>query len=125
MPTNIPRLSLLPAGSRDVHAAELLASRRMDDLCDELAGDRGRIIVFDSSPLLLTTESVVLASKVGQVVLVVRANSTPRQAVLAAVEKLDLNKAVTCILSQTYGSAVGLAYGDYGEYGDYGHYGAS
>ena len=79
MPTDIPRLSLLPAGSRDVHATELLASKRMDELCTKLsADDPGRIVVFDSSPLLLTTEAGVLASKVGQIVLVVRANETPQ-----------------------------------------------
>ena len=113
MPTNIEGLSLLPAGSRDPHASELLASSRMDTICDQLAKEQGRMIVFDSSPLLLTTEAVALASKVGQIALVVRANSTPRQAVRSAVERLDPSKAVSCILNQSYRTETGLDYGDY------------
>lgn len=113
MSTNIPGLFLLPAGSNDPHASELLASRRMDELCEELAAIKGRMFVFDSSPLLLTTEAAVLGSKVGQVALVVRANDTPRQAVLAALEKLDSGNAVACILNQTYGAGLGFEYGDY------------
>jgi protein-tyrosine kinase len=116
MPTDIHGLSLLPAGSHDPHASELLASNRMDKLCNELARETGRMIVFDSSPLLLTTEAVALASKVGQVALVVHANSTLRQAVLAAVEKIEPNKAVACILNQTYRTEFGFDYGDY-QYG--------
>lgn len=121
MPTDVPGLSLLPAGARDPNASELLASRRMDELCLELsAGDVGRMIVFDSSPLLLTTEASVLASKIGQVVVVVRANETPREAVLAALEKLDPEKAIGCVLNQSRGaveSSEAYGYGYYG-YGD-------
>lgn len=118
MPTDVPGLSLLPAGTHDPHASELLASRRMDELCLELsADDGGRIIVFDSSPLLLTTEAPVLASKVGQILVVVRANDTPRQAVLAALEKLDPEKAIGCVLNQSWTAMEqGATYG-YGQYG--------
>jgi exopolysaccharide/PEP-CTERM locus tyrosine autokinase len=117
MPTDIPGLSLLPSGSRDPHASELLASKRMDDLCAQLStsAGAGRVIVFDSSPLLLTTEAAVLASKVGQVVVVVRANDTRQQAVLAALEKLDQTKAIGCVLNQSWGTPE--------HEGSYGHYG--
>jgi exopolysaccharide/PEP-CTERM locus tyrosine autokinase len=124
MPTDVPGLSLLPAGTRDEHASELLASKRMDELCASLAAAAGRIIVFDSSPLLLTSEAGAVAMEVGQIVVVVRANETPRGAVLAALEKLDSSKAVACILNQGYGSLPGLEYGGYGDYGDYGDYGS-
>jgi exopolysaccharide/PEP-CTERM locus tyrosine autokinase len=119
MPTDVPGLSLLPSGARDPHASELLASRRMDELCAELSSDgASRIVVFDSSPLLLTTEAAVLASKVGQVVVVVRANETPQQAVLAALEKLDPTKAIGCVLNQSWGASEHAdGYGYYG-YGD-------
>jgi len=119
MPTDVPNLSLLPCGGHDAHASELLASKRMDEICDQLSSERaGRVIVFDSSPLLLTTESPVLASKVGQVVVVVRANETPQHAVLAALEKLDPTKAIGCVLNQSYGApelADGYGYYGYGE----------
>lgn len=117
MPTDMPGLSLLPAGSLDPHASELLASNRMDELCESLAARAGLIVVFDSSPLLLTTESAVLGSQVGQIALVVRANSTPQQAVQAALDKLEPTKAIACILNQSYGTDLGLEYGDYHSYG--------
>jgi protein-tyrosine kinase len=115
MPTDVPGFSLLPAGSHDHHASELLASRRMDELCAELSGRPGRMVVFDSSPLLLTTEAAVLASKVGQVLFVVKANQTPQEAVKAALEKVDHAKAIGCVLNQSWGTeAAAEGYGYYG-----------
>jgi protein-tyrosine kinase len=101
MPTEVPRLSLLPAGRLQDDAPELLASDKMRDLCAKLSGaDRHRMIIFDSSPLLLTSEAVFLGGQVGQVALVVKANSTPPQAVQSALEKLDRSKPISCVLNQ-------------------------
>lgn len=118
MDTNIPHLSFLPAGSRDPSAPELLASRRMSELCEELAKETGRMFLFDSSPLLLTTEAEVLATQVGQIAVVVRADKTPRQAVLDALAKLDAHKAIACILNQADRAEAELAYGAYQSYGE-------
>jgi len=117
MPTDVPGLSILPAGAREEHAAELLASKRMDELCQSLTMSPGRIIVFDSAPLLLASEAAALAPHVGQIVVVVRANDTPRQAVADAIEKLDASKPIACVLNQTYGAESALEYGQYGDYG--------
>jgi exopolysaccharide/PEP-CTERM locus tyrosine autokinase len=119
MPTDIPGLSLLPAGDHDINSSELLASRRMKEFCLELSSsDVGRIIIFDSSPLLLTTEAVALASQVGQIAMVVKANSTPQHAVAAALDKLDPEKAINCVLNQTSGEDLSESYGYYGSYGE-------
>lgn len=117
MPTDVPGFSLLPAGTRDPRASELLASRRMDELCGALsAGDAARMVIFDSSPLLLTTEAVALSAHVGQIAVVVRANETRREAVAAALERLDEAKAISCILNR---HAEGGEHPDgYGYYGD-------
>lgn len=121
MPTDIPGFAFVSAGTEGVDASELLASKRMDDLCASLALGRGRMVVFDSSPLLLTSESAALAAQVGQITLVVRANETPQQAVMAAIEKLDRDKAVACILNRSISSGLGLGSTDgYGSYGAYG-----
>ena len=118
MPTDVPGFSLLPAGSHDQHASELLASRRMDEICAELSSRGGRMVVFDSSPLLLTSEAPVLASKVGQVVFVVKANQTPHDAVTAALAKVDQTKAIGCVLNQSWGAeATSEGYGYYGHSG--------
>lgn len=122
MPSDVPGFSFLPAGSRDQHASELLASKRMDELCTELAADRvGRVVVFDSGPLLLTTEGAVTASSVGQIVFVVKANETPQSAVMAALDKLDPAKAIGCVLNQSWRASTmteGYGYYGYGSEGD-------
>jgi protein-tyrosine kinase len=119
MPTNIPRLSLLPAGSREERAAEFLSSARMANVCEALAsGDPHRIVLFDSPPLLQAAEAPALAAQLGQILLVVRANHTARQAVLAAIHHLDPSKAINLLLNQAEGRERPARYGH--EYGDYG-----
>jgi protein-tyrosine kinase len=116
--TNIDGLTVLPLGSANEHSAELLASSRMSALCDRLASSaQQRIVVFDSPPLLLTTESVILSSHMGQIVLVVGANKTPQRAVLEAIEKLDQDKAIGLVLNRADEGGEGMGYGSYAAYG--------
>jgi receptor protein-tyrosine kinase len=77
--TNVPKLSILPAGRRSAMSTELLASAAMERLLISLATEQpDRVVIFDAPPLLLTNEAKVLASRLGQVVLVVHASRTPR-----------------------------------------------
>ena len=116
--TNVEGLSILPLGGIDAQAAELLASDRMRDVCDQLATDvTGRIAVFDSSPLLLTTESTILSHQVGQIVVVVQAGRTPQAAVTEAVAKLDASKPIGLVLNRVSPRAKASSYGGYGFYG--------
>jgi len=88
--TNVNKLSVLCAGSAHARTTELLASDAMDALLDEIAQRYpDRIVVFDSPPLLVTTEARVLASHMGQVVLVIEADKTPQSAVRHALATLD------------------------------------
>ncbi len=73
-------------------------------------------MVFDSSPLLLTTDSRVLANSVGQVLIVVRAGGTPRSAITEAIAALPESKRVGLVLNQFAGSSAANYYG-YGSYG--------
>jgi protein-tyrosine kinase len=112
LPTDVPGLSILPSGRRSETATELLASHRMEETVSYLASsDPSRIVLIDSPPLLLTSESRVLAHCVGQVVIVVRADSTPQQAVLDAIDHLDEGKAVSLVLNQSKTSNPGYYYG--------------
>src|SRR5690606_14943643 len=78
--TNIDKLKLLTAGRHHPNATELLASGAMRDLLDEMSSRYSdRIIIFDSPPLLATTESRVLATQMGQVVVVVESGKTTQQ----------------------------------------------
>lgn len=115
--TNVERLYLLPLGTQGEDAAELLASARMTDLCAWLSSGRDApIVIFDSSPLLLTTESVILSGQIGQAVVVVKAHTTPRSAVTDALSKIDTTVAIGLILNGSNAEEHGLHYGDYGQY---------
>lgn len=113
--TDIPRLSVLPAGRWSDQATELLSSERMRALCDELATRYAdRIILFDSPPLLAAPEAQAIGAVVGQVVLVVAENLTAREDVRAALSLLDQSKAVNAILNKSRSGAKGGYYGGYG-----------
>ncbi|WP_018861156.1 XrtA-associated tyrosine autokinase [Thioalkalivibrio sp. ALJ3] len=87
--TSIENLSVLPAGRPHGRSTEILASDAMRTLLDELH-DRyqDRIILFDSPPLLATSEPGVLAAGMGQVVMVVDADRTPAASVENAMQQL-------------------------------------
>lgn len=115
--TNVPKLSLLPAGTPCVNSTELLASTAMDQLLDELSGRYpDRIVVFDAPPLLPTTECQVLATRVGQVVMAVAAEQTPQSAVTQAFAALESCPVVLSVLNKCTTPALVKSYG-YGGYG--------
>ena len=112
--TNVPKLTLLPAGSRNDRSTELLASEAMEHLLGELAGRYpDRVIVFDAPPLLVTTEARVLASRMGQVVLVVESSRTSRKAVHQALSSLEQCPIVMTLLNKSRSPDRGHGYGDY------------
>lgn len=122
--TDVPGLSILPAGSRAAGATELLASARMAELFQRLlAADPRRMVLLDSSPLLVTSEARELVKYVGQVLLVVRAGKTPKRAILDAIQLLGEQVAIGLVLNQGRPSLLDGLYGygyGYGAYGDYG-----
>jgi Mrp family chromosome partitioning ATPase len=60
-----------------------------------------RIVIFDTPPLLQTSESKVLANMAGQIVLVIKAESTSQGAVAEALQVLGGEKAVNLVLNQS------------------------
>ena len=90
MRTNIDKISLLLSGKKSKHATELLASQSMSNLLTDISRRyHDRIIIFDSPPLLLTTESRVLAAQMGQIVMVVEAETTPQKKIMEALEQIE------------------------------------
>ncbi|MCK5696593.1 MAG: XrtA-associated tyrosine autokinase [Gammaproteobacteria bacterium] len=115
--TSIPKLSLLPAGTRQSLSTELLNSEFMDELINELATRYDdRIVIIDSPPLLATNESRVLAHKVGQIVFVVEHNKTTQTNIKSALSLLDPDMNIGMILNKNRN-----ARGQYGYYGYYGY----
>jgi protein-tyrosine kinase len=120
--TNIEKLSILPSGTPHPRATELLASDAMIRLLDDMAKRYpDRIIVFDSPPLLLTTEARALASHMGQIVVVVQSGETTQAAVKEAVSTIESCPLKMMLLNQAtqsasdrygYGYAYGYGYGN-------------
>jgi protein-tyrosine kinase len=99
--TNVPKLTIMSEGSKNDRSTELLASNAMDRLLATLTTDYAdHIVIFDAPPLLLTTESAVLAAKVGQVVVVVEASKTPSHLVREAFEELRACPQVLAVLNK-------------------------
>lgn len=119
--TSVPNLRVIPAGIIHERATELLASQNMLDLANELSKRYpDRIVIFDSPPLLLTTEARVLAKSMGQVVFVVAAEQTSNEAVKEAIGYLTDDNAIGMVLNKAkrnlwdkhlYGYGYGYGYG--------------
>ncbi len=119
--TNVPNLRVLPAGRSHIHSTELLSSDAMRQLVSEMSQRYAdRIIIFDSPPLLATTEAAVLASLVGQVVMVVESEKTGRQEVNDALALLDQSKMIGLVLNKARPVFTSDYYGYYGGYGSSG-----
>jgi protein-tyrosine kinase len=116
--TNMPGLSVIPAGKQHKHSTELLTSNRMVQLAEELSNRYpDRMVIFDSPPLLAATQGEALAGLVGQVVLVVEAEKTPQSMVMASVGKLVFCDVVLVMLNKVKSNMDGNHYG-YGTYGN-------
>lgn len=120
MATDVERLYVLPAGAPRTNATELLASDRMESVARSLANiGEQPIVIFDSPPLLQTSEASVVATLAGQVLVVVRAGETSQQAVMNALAMLGEDSAVNLVLNQAteapgdfnYGYGYGFGYG--------------
>jgi exopolysaccharide/PEP-CTERM locus tyrosine autokinase len=113
--TDIDRLTVLPAGTAHQQATEVLASDAMRVLLREMATRyHDRIIIFDSPPLLAASEAGVLASQMGQVVMVVEAGKTSEAVLKDALGRIESSNVAGLLLNK--GEAPGLEYG-YGGYG--------
>jgi protein-tyrosine kinase len=111
--TDIDKLTLLPSGSAHQDATELLASATARQLLRELAERyHDRIVIFDSPPLLLASETSVLASQMAQIIMVVESGKTTESAFKEALGRIDANRLTGVVLNK--GGALENQYGGYG-----------
>jgi protein-tyrosine kinase len=112
--TDIPQLSLLPAGTKSNTDTELLSSVRTHELIAALlAADPQRIVIFDSPPALAASPASVLAGLMGQVMLVVRADRTGESDLREAVAELDGCEHIQLVLNSVSYAPGGRRYGSY------------
>jgi len=120
--SDLENFRFMPAGLSNNHATELLSSRNMSALVRELSQDHPqRVVIFDSAPLLLTSEASIVADLAGQIVFVVSAESTTKGMVSDAMRIVTDHSRVGFVLNKTrksqnniYGYGYGYGYGNTG-----------
>jgi Mrp family chromosome partitioning ATPase len=116
--TDVPGLSVLPAGAKTNNVPELLASDRCREVLAKLvAGNQRRIILFDSPPVLMASHATVLAGLVGRALVVVRADRTTEADLREAIGLLQ-GCEISLILN---GAGIAVTGRKFGSYDGYGH----
>jgi non-specific protein-tyrosine kinase len=86
--TGIEGLSVLTSGPLPPNPAEMMGSRRMEDVIATLA-EQAEQVLFDTPPVVAVTDAAVLATKVDGVLLVISASKTRRDNARSAVQRLE------------------------------------
>lgn len=117
VPTTTRGFSILPAGTPVTGTEELLSSNRMRRIMASLCSHNPRrLLLLDSPPLLVSNEGRALLKIAGQVVLVVRAEVTPRDAIQASIALFDPQHAGGLVLNEMQSRGAHRYY-EYGAYG--------
>jgi capsular exopolysaccharide synthesis family protein len=85
--TTVPGLFVLTSGMQPPNPSELLGNARMSAVLDEFCATYD-MVIFDSAPILVATESSILGARTDAVVLVIRAGKTDRAAAGHALDRL-------------------------------------
>lgn len=122
--TRIEKLSILPGGTPPHNPSELLASRQMSNLLQEVKERyNDRYIIIDSPPPKLTAETHTLSRQVDGILLVVKYRSTPRKMVSDVIEIVGKEKILGVILNRVdIRLPAYLGYHGYGKYMKEGRY---
>tara|TARA_R100001244_G_scaffold20643_11_gene21790 strand:+ start:28659 stop:29576 length:918 start_codon:yes stop_codon:yes gene_type:complete len=117
--TDIPGLAILPAGDQTNADTEYLASARTEQVLNRLTQNNPhRIVIFDSPPALSASPASVLATHVGQVLMVVKADETTESALRDALSLMGGCEHIQLLLNGTKFSPTGRRFGSYYGYGE-------
>ncbi len=86
--TAVPGLSLLPSGALPPNPADILGSRKMTNLLEQLKGEAD-IVILQAPPVTVAVDASVLAAQTDGLLLVVRTGHTRRDRVEQAQELLE------------------------------------
>ncbi len=112
--TDVPNLSVLPAGRQDNNASELLSSARACHLLTALtACDPHRLVILDSPPVLAASLATVLATLAGQSVMVVRADRSTEAQLREALALVAACPSIQLLLNGVEFAASGRRFGSY------------
>jgi capsular exopolysaccharide synthesis family protein len=114
-PTIIDNLFVLPCGPKPRNPAELLSSRRFEELLSVLR-EKFDYVLIDSPPVLAVTDPLNVASRVDGVLLVMRLTKTARHNGRRALEALEgIGANILGVVVNGVGKTPGYGY-DYGGY---------
>ncbi len=122
--TGQPKLSMVPCGKPPENPSEMLTSSKMIDLIREVSeGYDDRIVLFDSPPSIVASETTILAKQLDGVILVVRHGVSKREHVKKFVDAVGRDKIIGIIFNaypeSTLESFVDKKLGYGYEYGSY------
>jgi non-specific protein-tyrosine kinase len=117
--TNVENLWVLPAGTTPPNPAELLGSKRTEQVLDDLSR-LADIVIIDTPPVLAVTDAVVLAGKADGVLLVASVSDTHRKAAERATDTLESDhvRLLGVVLNKCDGKGGYYGYGYAAYYGD-------
>ncbi|MBX7150447.1 polysaccharide biosynthesis tyrosine autokinase [bacterium] len=100
--TAIKNLNVLTIGANAINHSEIFSSMRMSLLMNELE-KKFDLVIYDTPPILLLTDSIILSSRVDGVLLVVKYGMT---------EKQNLQNAISA-LKNVRANIIGIVFNDY------------
>ena len=99
-----PNLAILPFGHRAKNSASLLSSKEFSDILTRLR-ERYEIILIDSPPILSLPDMPIIERLVDEVLLVVRAEKTSKEAVVMGIRSLTTPKLLGIIFNGVQSSS--------------------
>jgi polysaccharide biosynthesis transport protein len=112
--TNVPNLHLIPSGTLPPNPAEMIASQKMSEFF-ETTRDMFDITIVDSPPMGIVTDSLLLATKVDYVLLIIKQGITSKS-VISELNQM-LSRTRTRIIGAVLNNVkIGPGYGHYYKY---------
>lgn len=98
---NIPKLVVLPTAKHVTRSAEVLSSKKVANLIDELKNRyESRIVIFDSPPVLNTDDAIVLFKQVDCILLVVASGLSTQKEIEDTLFHLPKEKLVGLVVNK-------------------------
>ncbi len=123
--TSLQKLYILPSGRSPVNPAELIGSSRMQNLIETLSSRyEDRILIFDSPPVNVASETTVLAGQVDGVLLVIRQGGSRKPQIQKFLDTVGRDKILGVVFNAQTSNVLersllkGYGYYDQDEYGE-------
>lgn len=98
----LPGLHILFAGKRHEATPELLASRRMGDICGALSKQfQQSIVLFDTPPVLAASEPAAMAAYAHHLIMLVGSGQSSRHQVEAALEEVSCCPSISLLFNRS------------------------